>query len=148
MKDHNPVALTAHDIHADNGQQPWNQVYVREGSKGSGYWSLEIMEDGDYEVALRRYPVEADLLINTTTPALTKKQFPGLENEIPAGVNLNYTKASVKIGSVKNEVKVANKDKEAKMKLTLKAGKTTMNASFFNKEGEENVAYYVYITKL
>ena len=148
LKDHNPVALTAHDIHADNGQQPWNQVYVREGSKGSGYWSLEIMEDGDYEVALRRYPVEADLLINTTTPALTKKQFPGLENEIPAGVNLNYTKASVKIGSVKNEVKVANNDKEAKMKLTLKAGKTTMNASFFNKEGEENVAYYVYITKL
>lgn len=145
----NPITLTAHDVHADNGQQPWNQLYIRKGSKGSGYWSIDVKKEGDYEVSLRRYPVEADLLINTTVEEITTAQLPGLENNIPAGKNFNYTKASIVIGDqIKEEVKVLETDKSVNFKVHLKAGKTRMNASFFNSKGEENVAYYVYLNRL
>lgn len=145
----NPIALTCHDIHADNGNQPWNQVAIRNGDQGKGYWCLDIKETGKYKVSLRRYPVEADLLINTTVPAITKEELPGLERELPEGRNLGYTKASVKIGKeINEEVKVSNTDKSADFVLDLIKGKTKMNANFYNKAGEKNVAYYVYIEKI
>ena len=145
----NPIALTCHDIHADNGNQPWNQVAIRNGDQGKGYWCLDIKVTGKYKVSLRRYPLEADLLINTTVPAITKEQLPGLERELPEGRNLGYTKASVKMGKdIHEEVKVSNTDKSADFVLDLTKGKTKMNANFYNKAGEKNVAYYVYIEKI
>ncbi|TNJ43435.1 arylsulfatase [Tamlana fucoidanivorans] len=149
LKEENPVALTAHDVHAPNGSQPWNQVYIREGAKGEGYWSIDVKEAGDYNMALRRYPVEADLLINTSIPGITKQDLPGLEKDIPQGENLNYVKATIKIGEdIDVSVPVTNSDKEAVFNVSLKSGKTKLNASFFNDKGEENVAYYVYIEKV
>lgn len=148
LEEENPVTLTAHDIHAPNGSHPWNQVYVRKGMKGFGYWSIDIKQEGNYKVSLRRYPVEADLQINTTVKAVTKIEVPGLENEIPEGVNLNYVKASIEIDNQINEsVNVTNSDKSADFNVHLKPGKTRLNASFFDDKGEENVAYYVYIEK-
>ena len=88
------------------------------------------------------------MLINATVPAITKEEKPGLEDDYVEGVNLNYTKASIKIGDVISQsVAVTNEDKSANFKVYLKAGKTKMNASFFNAEGEENVVYYVYVEK-
>ncbi|WP_299555844.1 arylsulfatase [Seonamhaeicola sp.] len=144
----NPITLTCHDVHADNGNQPWNQRYIRSGAKGKGYWSIDIKEEGDYEVSLRRYPIEADVLINGTVPPITKEEKPGLQNDYVEGVNLNYTKASIKIGdNVSESVAVSNDDKSANFNVHLTKGKTQMNASFFNAKGEENIAYYVYIKK-
>lgn len=145
----NPITLTSHDVHAENGQQPWNQLYIRDGVNGSGYWTIDVKKAGEYEISLRRYPEEANLLINETIPGVTKEQLPGLEKDIPKGVSLNYTKASISIGTdIMEETTVSDKDKSVKFKVKLKEGKTKLNASFFNKKGEENIAYYVYINKL
>lgn len=144
----NPITLTCHDVHADNGNQPWNQRYIRSGAKGKGYWSIEVLEEGEYEVSLRRYPIEADVIINGTVPPITKSEKPGLENDYVEGVNLKYTKASIKVGeSINESVNVSSTDKSANFNVHLTKGKTQLNASFFNAKGEENIAYYVYITK-
>ncbi|WP_282136792.1 arylsulfatase [Seonamhaeicola maritimus] len=148
ISEENPITLTSHDVHADNGSQPWNQRYIRSGVQGKGYWSIDVKEEADYQVSLRRYPVEADVLINGTVPSITKEEKPGLQNDYVEGVNLNYTKASIKIGDDINEsIAVSNEDKSANFNVHLKEGKTKMNASFYNAEGEENIAYYVYIEK-
>ncbi len=144
----NPITLTCHDVHADNGSQPWNQRYIRRGDMGKGYWSIDVIEKGYYKVSLRRYPKESGLLINTTIPSITKEEIPGLDSNYPEGKNLNYTSASIKIGEeIHEKIPVSNTDISANFKVHLNKGKTTLNASFFNAKGEENIAYYVYIEK-
>lgn len=148
LEDHNPVTLTGHDIHGPEGKQPWHQDYIRSGSFGLGYWSLNVVTGGDYEISLRRYPIEADLDINATVKAVTIAELPGLEEDIPAGVNMNYVKAAIKVGELKREVSVSNTDKSATFKVNLPKGKTNFMATFTNNKGEENVAYYVYFKKV
>ncbi|MGM8362015.1 arylsulfatase [Flavobacterium sp. ARAG 55.4] len=145
----NPIALTAHDVHAENGQQPWNQPSIRVGQKGSGYWSVNVLEEGIFEVSLRRYPLEANLAINASAKAITQKELSGLEEEVPEGKVMNYVTATINFGNtVKEKVNVAPTDMAANFKVHLKPGKTTLMASFIDNKGEENVAYYVYIKKI
>ena len=145
----NPVTLTAHDIHAPDGNQPWNQVLIREGKKGFGYWSIDIKEAGDYKISLRRYPVESGLAINATAPEITKTTLPGLEQDIPEGIKLDIVRASVEIdGQLNEEVNVKPNAASSDFNVSLKPGKTKMKAGFTNDKGELNVAYYVYVEKL
>ncbi|WPR70400.1 arylsulfatase [Flavobacterium sp. NG2] len=145
----NPITLTAHDVHAANGQQPWNQPSIREGQKGSGYWSVNILSEGTYELSLRRYPLEANLALNASAKAITRKEISGLEEDVPAGKVMNYVAATINFGNtVKEKVNVSPTDFAANFRVHLKAGKTTLNASFIDDKGEENVAYYVYIKKI
>ncbi|NJB81786.1 arylsulfatase [Wenyingzhuangia aestuarii] len=148
-KNENPVTLTAHDVHAPNGNQPWNQNYIREGSKGYGYWTIDVVAEGDYLISLKRYPTESNLGINDTVEGTTTQQNPGLEYDIPAGVNMNYKKAFISIGkNATQQTRVAEDDLSAKFKVHLNKGQQQFKASFQNNKGEDNVAYYVYIEKL
>ncbi|MGC6431336.1 MAG: arylsulfatase [Jejuia sp.] len=145
----NPITLTCHDVHIAEGKYTWNQRYIRSGVKGTGYWSIDVKEEGDYAVSLRRYPIEADALINGTVPAITKDQKPGLHNDYVEGVNLKYITAKIEIGDdIKESMTVSNEDKSSDFKVHLNSGKTKLRASFFNDKDEENVAYYVYIKKI
>lgn len=148
LAEENPVTLTAHDVHTDKGGYAWNQIYVREGKVGNGYWALDIKNDGDYEISLRRYPIEADLPINTTVAKVTPEEVPGLQFTIPEGKNLNYTKATLEIGEITKENSVSKTDKSSTFKVNLKKGIANLQANFINAKAEKNVAYYVYVTKL
>ncbi len=149
IEEENPVTLTAHDVHSAKEDYPWNQIQIRKGKVGSGYWSIDVKHEGDYEISLRRYPEESDLLINTSIPKVTIEELPGLEFDIPEGVNLNFTKASIMIGDQINETKqVANTDKSADFKVHLIPGKTKFTAHFTNSKGEKNIAYYAYVKKI
>ncbi|SFW66267.1 arylsulfatase [Cellulophaga fucicola] len=145
----NPITLTAHDTHGEETMQPWNQVLIRQGKIGKGYWSVDVLEEGNYKVSLRRYPVESNLAINTSTPPITTKEIVGLEKDIPEGKNLNYNKASIEFkDQIVSEIDVKENDLSANFNINLKAGKTKLYANFITKNGEKNVAYYVYIKKL
>tara|TARA_R110002126_G_scaffold291782_1_gene458017 strand:- start:34185 stop:35996 length:1812 start_codon:yes stop_codon:yes gene_type:complete len=145
----NPITLTAHDMHRESGKYPWNQIYIRKGLVGTGYWSVDIVESGNYEVSLRRYPIESNLAINTTTSEITKKDISGLEFDIPKGENLSYSKAFIEFeNQTKSEISIKKDDVAATFKTTLKAGKTKFRANFNDTQNNVNVAYYVYIKKL
>lgn len=149
LENENPLTLTAHDTHTLEGGQPWNQIQIRNGADGSGYWSVDIMEAGEYEISLRRYPIESGLRINEQIDGISTKELPGLEFNIPAGKSLKYIKATMRIGKdIQKEVNVSDKDVQAIFKLPLKAGKTKLYASFIDKDGKENTAYYVYVEKI
>lgn len=143
----NPLTLTAHDIHGD-GPFAWNQIYIRNGTKSSGYWSIDILETGTYDITLRRYPKESNLGINATTSAIRITDLKGLEKEIPPGKNLHYVRASVEIENQVRDTKSFSKDADGVTFTTnLKAGKSKLVATFTDVEGHENTAYYVYVEK-
>jgi arylsulfatase A-like enzyme len=148
-KNENPVTLTAHDIHAESGNYPWNQIYIRKGTVATGYWSVDIVESGNYEISLRRYPKESNLTLNTTTSEITKKEVPGLEFDIPKGENLTYTKALIEFeNQIKSEVSIDKDAVAATFKTNLIAGKTRFRANFIDTQKNVNVAYYVYIKRI
>lgn len=145
----NPITLTCHDTHAESGNHAWNQLYIRDGKINKGYWSIDVKENANYKISLRRYPIESGLEINKTIPGVSLEQEPGLEAEIPEGKNLNFTTATVQIGDSKiHTANVKSNAKSTDFTLKLEKGKTKLNAHFINKKGEKNVAYYVYIEKL
>ena len=144
----NPVHLNAHDIHGD-GPFAWNQIYIRNGVYSNGYWSIDVVSPGTYEIALRRYPIEANLGINSSTAGVTTQALIGLEKDIPKGKSMHYTQASITVdGQINIQKEVQKNDKEVLFSVNLKKGKTKLFATFLNDKGEANTAYYVYINKL
>ena len=144
----NPVHLNAHDIHGD-GPFAWNQIHIRNGVNSGGYWSIDVLESGTYEIALRRYPIESNLSINATVKGLNTNELVGLENDIPRGKSMNYSHASIVIeNQVSVQKQVNDNDKEVLFSVDLQKGKTKLNATFLNDKDEVNTAYYVYINKL
>ena len=69
--DENPAVLTCHDW-ITTGTTPWNQRSVRAamtGEKNTGFWNVNVVADGQYEIRLRRWPAEADAAIDAGLPA-------------------------------------------------------------------------------
>ncbi|WP_298369509.1 arylsulfatase [uncultured Lutibacter sp.] len=145
----NPVTLTSHDLHSMKEKEyyAWNQIYIRNGDVAEGFWSIDVAEAGEYEFSLRRYPIESGLKINATTPKITPNDVPGLEKTIPEGKNLEFVKASINIQGQENEVKFDENATSVEFTLKLEKGNTKLEASLFNKKGEKNTAYYVYVKK-
>lgn len=142
----NPVNLTAHDWHTLDKEIPWNQFHIRQAKKGtnSGYWTIEVMKAGVYEIQLRRYPRASSLAINETIPSVLMKDLPGLDADIPAGVSKEFVKAVVKLGGkVIGESTVDNSKTSVDFKVQLPKGKNKLSAVFTNQNGGELGAYYV-----
>lgn len=142
----NPVHLTAHDWHTLDKEVPWNQFHIRQAEKGaiSGYWTIEVMKSGDYQVQLRRYPSASNLAINATVPMVLMKEEPGLDADIPAGVSKEFVKAVIKLGdTIIGESTVDNTKASVDFKVALPKGKNNLSATFINQEGIELGAYYV-----
>ena len=53
----NPVALTCHDWHTNNKRVPWNHSHIRGDLKSNGFWAVEVMRTGTYDITLRVRPV-------------------------------------------------------------------------------------------
>ncbi|NQT35882.1 MAG: arylsulfatase, partial [Planctomycetes bacterium] len=53
----NPARLNCFDWHT---MTPWNQGAVRRGSTANSFWAVEIAQAGEYNISLRRWPVEVD----------------------------------------------------------------------------------------
>ena len=60
------VSLSSHDWLVD-ALPPWNQIHVVKEKTNVSYWALEVEQAGNYEISLRRWPVEADKAINDGT---------------------------------------------------------------------------------
>jgi arylsulfatase A-like enzyme len=138
----NPVTLTAID---------WANVYcdnvvncVRPGQKQNGVWHVRIERSGAYEIALRRWPKEADAALTANLPAVK------IENRAwPAGVALPIARARLKIGGADENKAVAATDQEAVFNVTLKAGaRLAMQSWFYDPQGNELCgAYYAYVRR-
>ncbi|MGJ8639224.1 MAG: arylsulfatase [Opitutaceae bacterium] len=123
------VALSSHDWLLDQ-LPPWNQTHIIRGDVAvESFWALEVEQAGEYEISLRRWPVEADKGINDGT----------------YGKAYDYQKARLRIGSVDVSKKIPAGAKEVTFKVNLEKGVTNLAPLFI---GSETTAtpYYAYVT--
>ncbi len=150
----NPARLTSHDW-ITTGSTPWNQSHVRRavnGKANTGYWNVNVVEDGEYEFRLRRWPEEIDLPINASLPP--GADVPGAKAyRTTSGKQIEPVRASIQIGKMraKSDSKttqiVKPGAKEVVFNLKLKAGKTRLTTLFTTADDTEYGAYFVYVTK-
>ncbi|MGI9244142.1 MAG: sulfatase-like hydrolase/transferase, partial [Verrucomicrobiales bacterium] len=144
----NPARLTSHDW-ITTGSTPWNQAHIRRavnGDRNTGFWNVKVVEAGDYEIRLRRWPEESGAAIDAALPP--GADVPGVKAfRTAAGERIKAVKASLKIGDVSVASDVAAGAEEVVFNIKLEPGKTRMSALFSTAEGEEYGAYYAYVLK-
>jgi len=143
----NPMTLTACD---------WLDVFVdqqgqiRRGVRKSGYWVLDVEEEGEYEFELRRWPKEIDIPL--------MEAIPGDEQSVA----LPITQARFYIDGI-NHLSIAEKkpysfegltkkvssgDTNVKFTVKLKTGPTALHTWFDDHQWQViNSAYYVYVQR-
>lgn len=128
--DHSPVvALSSHDWLLEK-LPPWSQKHVISGSVAEeSHWAIDVERAGEYEISLRRWPIEADKGINDGT----------------YGKAFNYKKAQMLIGDIDQTVDIPEGAKEVTFKVTLKKGITKLAPVFIDGDFRAT-PYYAYVT--
>ncbi|MEO0793905.1 MAG: arylsulfatase [Verrucomicrobiota bacterium] len=121
------VALNSHDWLVE--EVPWNQPYVMWGAFAKpAEWQLEVDRAGEYEISLRRWPVETDLAINDANG------YTGFDFHT-AHLNLEGDKQSKPISANASEVTFRTHLDKGILRF----------APLFVGETEQSTPYYVYI---
>lgn len=133
----NPTLLTPcewRDVFFDQ------QTQVRRAKK-NGVWTIHVERAGNYEISLRRWPVEADAPIVAAMPA-----FQAVDGVYPAGDAFPVASAELKIGDQSHTKAVATADKAAVFTVPLERGRMDLQTWFRDTDGKEIAgAYYVYV---
>jgi arylsulfatase A-like enzyme len=138
----NPIALTCHDWHSLRGGVPWEQGHIRSALKANGFWEVEIAKSGSYHFEIRRWPREVNLPIN----ALYKDpEFNRDTNPIKA---IHAEKARLQIGEFDQTQPVRPEDLGIAFQMQLPAGPTRLQTWFYDVDGTERGAYYIYARRL
>jgi arylsulfatase A-like enzyme len=144
----NPATLTCHDwITSD--LTPWHQGFVRRamgGEGNTGFWNVQVVADGNYEIRLRRWPVEIDRAIRSDlAPGDAVPGERAFRTE--PGKAFQAVRATILIGEVEYQAAVPADAKEAVFRLPLTAGTTTLSGRFYDAAGDWIGAYYAYVEK-
>ncbi|WP_430933706.1 arylsulfatase [Saccharicrinis sp. 156] len=147
----NEVVITVHDLHTAS-PVAWSQELIRNPLNGKkpalseGYWMVDVQEEGEYEIALRRWPKESVYSFNEEVPQL------GMDKpwyfSRPKGLKLNINQASLHIGNVSEVSQVDMKKEEVKFKVHLNKGRSKLEANFKTEDDNSFSAFYVYINKI
>ncbi|MCP4785321.1 MAG: sulfatase-like hydrolase/transferase [Fuerstiella sp.] len=106
-------------------------------------WYVNVRQDGEYEISLRRWPVEADAAIAAPLPP-----YQGVDGSFPEGLALPAVRARLKIGDVDVSKPIGPKDRAATFRVELTAGKTHLQTWFQDAAGKELCgAFYVYVRR-
>jgi arylsulfatase len=139
----NPVMLTSSDwqnIYCDNNGHVSNAA----GGPRGGPWAVQIERDGDYEIALSRWPFSMNLPL--TAAREEQKMTAG---SLPAGKSLPIAGAQLRIAGRRMSVKSAPDDKTAVFRARLPGGvKTDLHAWFQDAAGADlSGAFYARVRR-
>jgi hypothetical protein len=124
---------------------PFAHSIIRRGKLLNGYWDVEIMSGGEYEIKLMRWPEEAGRAIREGIPASTTP-IPG-GKPFGEGKALDIDNARLEIQGFENSMTVTDEMKSAPFIVDLEKGKTKLKTWFTGKDDLSLGAYYVYISK-
>ncbi len=146
----NPATLTCHDW-ITTGSTPWNQSHVRAaltGKANTGFWNVNVVQDGKYEVRVRRWPVESGAAIDQELPP--GADVPGqTPYRAKPGKAVPAVRATLTIGDETWESdRISSGDHETVFNVSLKAGKTRLSSLFITADGTEYGGYYAYVKRL
>lgn len=141
----NPVRITSHDLFSEGMGNCWHQYGAVQATEASGIWKVEIVEEGDYTLSLRRFPRESGWGFNAIFPA--EPEAIHLEHSMPASKQLGFIEASLNIAGVSKKSAIGEKTEEVKFSMYLPEGKYDMEAVLQDRDGGMHPAYFVYIEK-
>jgi arylsulfatase len=128
------VALTSSDwesIYADNA----GHVSRADGGPRGGFWHVQVEREGDYEIALRRWPRELDLPL-------------GGKPDRPDAKALPIAGAKLAAAGREYQAKGAPADREIVFRVGLPAGRTKLHGWFQDAEGKDlSGAFYAYVSR-
>lgn len=141
----NPVLITVHDLHtAEN--LPWNQVQIRKGeSSPDGYYSIKIVEDGNYRFKLYRYPPESSLELNGSADEIQGNDF---RDALPPGKILEPSNAEIVLGEITLTSEVDANLPFVTLEGDFTKGSYQLKSNFLNAKGKKVPSYYTEIEKL
>lgn len=171
--EHPVVGLTGHDW-IQEALPPWNQQHIRLAfglpgaarkvpagkakpakaqppsaakSVHQGHWAVKVLQAGEFEINLRRWPVEADAPITAGLPA--EPDVPGAHRAFRAheGVAIPVVRAVLRVdGKEISSANVSVGDKQITFTATLAAGSHRLAPVFVTANGNELGAYYTVVT--
>lgn len=119
----NPTTLTCHDWHAPDVLVPWNQSIIERDPPSNGFWAIDVVQAGKYEVVLR-------------------------SRSAPIEKPLNAKQARLKIGDQEWQLDVAPTDLQASFSIELPAG-ATMLQTWLEADGKPSRgAYFVDVRRI
>lgn len=140
----NPSRLTACewlDVFVDQ------QGQVRRGQQKSGYWLLDVAQDGEYEFELRRWPRDADISLCEAMPDGTGQALPITSASIYLNNHHHLSVGEKKPYGFEGLTKqVKRGDKSVVFTASLKKGPLALHTWFRGKDTILS-AYYVYVTR-
>ncbi len=105
-----------------------------------------MARDGRYEIALRRWPEEANTAICGTVPAWDSVLG---NHRLPVGKAFPIVKARLSVGEFNGGKEVAQNDTVAVFNVSPKPGQTMLRGTFLDDQGKEICgAYYVSVRYL
>jgi len=116
----NPATLTCHDWHAPIAAVPWNQSHIRQDKAGNGFWAINVLQAGQYELTLSCRPA-------------------GFEQPLQAHT------ARAKIGEVEVQQSIEPDDGSATLLVELSAGPARLQTWLEGPDNTSRGAYYVEI---
>lgn len=128
-KHENPAVLTSHDWRGEVKSLPWNQTHIQKGNVSNGYWEADFATDGEYEISLSRWPLEAGRPINE-------------------GSHAAATEMKLVIDGKEMKKPIVKGDKRITFKMDLKAGQKKLQGWISAGDKEISGPYYCYINKL
>jgi arylsulfatase len=128
----NPTVLSSSDwqnIYCDNATSVSNAI----GGPRGGPWSIQVEQDGDYEIALSRWPFHQGLALTAGRPV--QKMTAG---ELPQGKALPIAGAKLQAAGQELSVKTGVADKAAVFRIKLrKTSKMNLHAWFVDAGGND-----------
>lgn len=148
------TVLRSHDLRSDtDADTVWNQGQVRTGESAFGWWEIEAVQAGDYEMELRRWPREAghaivDGIEGDDVIWDRDGVQPSAQHYYTGGRSIAYDQATVIVDEAyRHEQHVIADDDAALLRVSLEAGPHRVRALFSSAAGEYCSAYYVYVRK-
>ncbi len=117
------TTLMSHDWIMPQGHAPWHQRDVQSGKIANGPWMINVVEAGEYEIKLYRWPPHLNKAMECRAALL---QIPGF-----GGTNTLNADAT-----------------HASFKVDLKAGPTQLKSTLTREDGKEHGAYFVTVERI
>ncbi len=142
----NPSRISAHDMLTGMHGGSWHQYGAANASQAAGRWKIEFVEDGEYNIILRRFPRESGLGINDTFPGQEKTI--ELDRVMPEGKKSDFEKAFLYVAGIQESADIQQDQDEVTFTSFIPAGRYDLEARLIDKENKMHPAYYLYIEKL
>lgn len=131
----NPMTLYAQDWVGDYCDNPRGLSQ----STAYGFWNVDVDRAGEYEIELRRWPKESGKALTAGWP----------ERSDLGNSARPIASAELKIAGRSQAAKTGSADTHASFRVRLPAGRTQLDTTFFDANGEALCsAIYVYVRRL